>query len=393
MSIITDQKTELDTEFTFKNDGDGLIVEATVLVTPLGTTLEAVLTTHNDNVVNNSGFILSPQSTAILFGLTSHQVGSITNNSSGEIVGYDNGIRAGGTTTIVNHGEIFGLSDSDGFGVVFSPFCNQGTLTNDGKVFGRLAGVVDQSSHFNGASGGIIDNTGSGIIGGNGEGIRLISDNSLRTVISNDVNAIIRGGTWAIHAFIGAFTLTNSGHLIGGIDSGPSAIANDVVVNRGSIGGDVLLGPGDDLYQGLGTGSVTGTIHGGDDNDTFIADRAKETFFGDAGNDTFVFNSVHFSPPGAKHDVIGDFDLNGADKIKVHAIDADVTHPGHQHFVFIGTASFAAFHAAHPNVIGMLRFSAATHTLQGNVDGNLAGVEFAVSLPGVAAIHTADLIL
>jgi hypothetical protein len=97
------------------------------------------------------------------------------------------------------------------------------------------------------------------------------------------------------------------------------------VVNGGVIDGDVLLGTGNDLYQGMGSGMVTGVIHGGGDNDTFIADSARETFFGDAGADTFVYNAVAFSPSTANHDTIGDFISGNGDRIDVHGIDANVT--------------------------------------------------------------------
>ena len=81
------------------------------------------------------------------------------------------------------------------------------------------------------------------------------------------------------------------------------------------------------------------------------------------------------------------------DKIDVHRIDADVTHAGHQHFVFIGTATFAHYHSLHPGIVGMLRFDPASHQLQGNVNADIAHPDFAVVLAGVSTIHASDLIL
>jgi hypothetical protein len=138
---------------------------------------------------------------------------------------------------------------------------------------------------------------------------------------------------------------------------------------------------------------VTGLIEGGAGHDTFVAGRAKATFSAGTAADAFVFNSVRFSPAGTTHDVILKFsDLNG-DKIDVHAIDADITHAGHQHFVFIGTDTFADYHSLHPGVIGMLRFDATTKELQGTVDDDFAHPDLEVALPGVAAFHASDLIL
>ena len=70
------------------------------------------------------------------------------------------------------------------------------------------------------------------------------------------------------------------------------------------------------------------------------------------------------------HDTIGDFVSGNGDRIDVRGIDANVTRHGHQHFVFIGTQSFAHYHSLHPGVIGMLRFNPSTRTLEGNVNAN-----------------------
>ena len=116
-------------------------------------------------------------------------------------------------------------------------------------------------------------------------------------------------------------------------------------------------------------------------------------FSGDAGADRFVFNAVAFSPSTANHDTIGDFISGNGDRIDVHGIDANVTRHGHQHFVFIGTQSFAHYHSHHPAVIGMLRFNPGTHELEGNVNANFHTAEFLVALPSTTTLQASDLIL
>jgi Ca2+-binding RTX toxin-like protein len=154
-----------------------------------------------------------------------------------------------------------------------------------------------------------------------------------------------------------------------------------------------LLGSGNDSYIGRGGGIVTGSIQGGDGNDTFIAGRSRDVFFGGTGADSFVFNSTAFSPAGAKRDIIGDFHHAEHDRIDVHLIDADRTHAGHQAFRFIGGDTFAHYHSLHPHVVGMLRFDARTHHLQGNVDAHLATAEFDVVLHGFTAMSASDFVL
>ena len=135
------------------------------------------------------------------------------------------------------------------------------------------------------------------------------------------------------------------------------------------------------------------TIHGGAGNDRFVADKATETFFGDADADTFVFASILYSPATAKRDTINGFSDTDLDKIDVHAIDADTIHAGNQNFAFIGTDSFARFHSVHPGVVGMLRFDATLHRVQGNVNGDFAHADFEVDFPGVAALLACDFVL
>lgn len=83
--------------------------------------------------------------------------------------------------------------------------------------------------------------------------------------------------------------LTNYGFISGTIASFNSfASAVDIVINRGTMVGDVKLGSGDDSYDGRG-GSIEGTVRGEDGNDRFIPGATAEIFDGGTGLDILDF--------------------------------------------------------------------------------------------------------
>ena len=105
-------------------------------------------------------------------------------------------------------------------------------------------------------------------------------------------------------------------------------------------------------------------------------------------------NTIAESRAGAARDTVADFHHDQGDRIDLHAIDADqrTGHAGNQAFRFIGSDSFAHYHQTHPTVVGMIRFDAGSHVLQGNVGANLAP-DFEVKLLAVAHLAAADFIL
>jgi serralysin len=385
--------------FQLEGDGDELIVGADVLVGCQQS--DGVFSIQNNNTVVNNGTILSGSDLYNAISLQSahndtHSNETITNNFGATISGVGSGIIVDHSLgiSITNHGSINGF-ETYSLNLILDYTPGSYNVNNDGKIYANIAAIYidgDQVDlHDLGRGSATIDNTGTGLIYGRGQGIRIFDGAS--ATITNQLNATISSDNVAIYAASdgGSFTLNNAGHIVNGIAS--DATANDVVVNSGTITGLVLLGAGDDRYQGVGSGVVTGAIHGGDGDDTFIADRARETFFGDAGANTFVYDAVAFSPNNANHDTIGDFVSGNGDKIDVHGIDANVIRHGHQHFAFIGTQSFAHYHSHHPSVIGMLRFDAGTHALEGNVNANFHNAEFLVSMPSTTTLQASDLIL
>jgi len=237
------------------------------------------------------------------------------------------------------------------------------------------------------------NNIGAGLIHSNNCGIEIWTGTALRTLITNAAGATVRGDVYGIYTHTkGALQLANDGKIFGGIRC-DAPNENDVVINHGTITGNVVLGTGNDTYNGQGGGRVTGNVQAGAGTDTFFAGKAREVFFGGANNDKFIFNATVFSPAGASRDIIGDFHHSELDRIDVHNIDADLTHAGNQTFAFIGADTFAHYHSTHASVVGMLRYDAASHHLQGNVNANFANAEFEVTVTGVTAMHANDFVL
>jgi hypothetical protein len=342
---------------------------------------------YNSNTLINNGNILSAGGGTAGVWFTGNN-GHITNSVLGQIAGTSYGIGVDGNfEVIINHGKVFGFSVA---GIFMGYTSNHASVINDGEIYGRGAGILAYS--FN--EGGTINNTGSGLIRSDHVGVDVLAPNAgVTTFITNGTSATIRGVDYSVHAHGGGrIQLTNDGKLIGNIRC-DALNANDAVINRGIISGNMNLGSGNDFYNGQGGGTVTGFIQGSTGNDSFFAGKARDVLYGGANQDKFVFNAAVFSPAGASRDIIGDFHRSEADKIDVHLIDADLTHSGKQVFTFIGTDTFAHYHSLHASKIGMLRFDPGLDRLQGNLNGNFANAEFEVALPGLAALFANDLVL
>ncbi|HVZ43897.1 MAG TPA: VCBS domain-containing protein [Ramlibacter sp.] len=158
---------------------------------------------------------------------------------------------------------------------------------------------------------------------------------------------------------------------------------------QGNASGNVLSGMGgnDTLDGGDGNDSLLGgngndVLQGSDDDDTLAGGIGADDLYGGKGADRYVFTGAADSSVKASgRDTIMDFDqgqgpFNGAegDVIDVSAIDANTGAKGNQAFTWIGGAAFTA--------AGQLRFDDATHTLYGNVNGNLQA-DFAIVILGV----------
>ncbi|MDO9527319.1 MAG: calcium-binding protein [Gemmobacter sp.] len=225
----------------------------------------------------------------------------------------------------------------------------------------RLWGMDGNDRQFGGAGGDMLSG-GFGddfLDGGTGDDT-LIGDAGADTLIGGAGNDEVHGGT-------------ENDHLDGGD-------GNDTVV--GGPGNDILLGgAGNDSLIG---GPGADTLRGGTGADVLEGGSGADVLFGGDGADRFVFRSITDSPMGGATQ-IADF-TPGSDLIDLSLIDANVTRPGVQSFVFIGEAAFFAG--------GQLRYTqnGQNGLLLGDVNGD--GVaDFLVRLNAVAGFQATDLLL
>ena len=206
--------------------------------------------------VTRTGVVVSTDDSFGVFGSgsghTVHIEGAVAGNF-GIVLGNDPTLDSGNSVLITSTGVVRGSA----FGVLLSGADAQ--LNN----FGLISGTV----LMNGAGPGLsrIDNAGD-IISGN-IAVRHTGDETLSF-----------NNTGVIRSISVAFEST-----------GTTAI--DLIRNRGEMIGDILLGGGDDRYDGRG-GFIDGTVFGEDGNDTFRPGGGIELFDGGLGADTLDFRST-----------------------------------------------------------------------------------------------------
>lgn len=126
------------------------------------------------------------------------------------------------------------------------------------------------------------------------------------TVFNSGTISAANGIAISSTASAAAILLTNTGTMLGGVQSGATS-ASDVIENSGLIAGFISLGGGTDTYDGRGGGIVDGNIDLGTGNDTFFGGGAAESVSSSADNDTFDF--------GGGNDTFTAFSSDGNDTI------------------------------------------------------------------------------
>lgn len=209
----------------------------------------------------NSGLIINSATTAS-YGISLAQGGSVTNNGTATISGY-NGITADGPLTLVNAGYIAGVRT--GVYLAAGSVSNQsdGTISGiSGVVGGSAAVTILNAGYIAGAlavslaSGGYVTNQSGGtIVGFDG----IAGGGSLTVVNDGSISGFTFGTGIEMQAG-GSVTNQSSGSITGytGIDGYNGAVT---VVNHGVIAGsaDSVYGTGVLISDG---GSVTNRAHG-----------------------------------------------------------------------------------------------------------------------------------
>lgn len=264
-----------DTDFTYV-----LSVQNAIFVGP-GATLYSTTTettpiigsTVAGRTVRVEGTVLGQNATAITMTQGDHTVilgdgGAVYANRNWVSIVVD-----GANNLVQNFGLVSGGAGIWGTG------WGSGRIENDGTIAAQRVAAVKL---IDGIGPNTIINTG--LITGTGG---IVLERAAATIV-NGAGGEIRSNT-AAAAIDGSlastgFVIRNLGTVTGLDDAIIGSVNGDTVRNDGVIGGDVLLGAGNDLFRGR-KGLVEGELRGGDGNDTLITGRGDELLLGEAGAD------------------------------------------------------------------------------------------------------------
>lgn len=258
--------------------------------------------------------------------------------NEGEIISADGGVRVfGGTMTLANSGQITSVDDSAV--ALYANIRNPGNffLNNSGTLATTSTGpgrsdptVLLNASEFGRVwfvNDGLIEADEGQAISINASYARITNSGTIDGAIqidgAADIIRIVNSGSIGVDA--NGFSMylpsddvwiTNSGVIEGNINARDAggASGNTTLINTGIIFGDVQLGNDGGFYQGLGTGSVAGTVYGGagfdrlfggDLNDRLDGGAGFDTLRGGAGNDSLTGgHDPDMISGGADHDTL-----------------------------------------------------------------------------------------
>ena len=183
-------------------------------------------------------------------------LGTLISWSLGAPVIFFEGTGTGGTVVVGPEASV-----EDGwYGVWFDT--NNSRLHNDGMIRSEEGVVVNGS--------------------GSGGTTRIVNNGTIWT--DPDYPA----DHWSVHRISETnretIDLVNNGLMVGKYEDGSTKNAVDKITNRGTFQGDIILGAGDDTYNGR-DGRIEGSVSGGDGKDTIVGGSDNDVFSGGAGND------------------------------------------------------------------------------------------------------------
>ena len=219
--------------------------------------------TVNSGITVTDSMVMMPIA-AIDIGITNND--SVTNK--GTIVGKKVGLRMGGGSNHVIQNEAGATISGGTDGVVINNGFND-TLTNDGTIKGGTGAGL----YVNGVSLSLFTNAGE-ISSTSGAGINIDSALMQKNTVRNRGNIFGGGAGVGVLGGLGEETVENVGTIAGGSMS-TTAInlgeGNDVLINgnnvnaNATIGGDVVMGKGDDKIENYA--DIKRTVDMGDGND------------------------------------------------------------------------------------------------------------------------------
>jgi len=248
-----------------------------------------------------------------------------------------------------------------------------------------------------------LDNAGS--IVGKDDGVVLEGDDNSTVTVTNSGKI---SGSFGIYSdTTQTIVLTNSGTITATqyvFNSGDGGVNTSLVTNTGWMHGRLLLGLGNDLYDGrkghvdnvvngfngndrIYGGTEANVFEGGSGTDRLWGGRGADVFTGGTQADRFIYKALSDSTVAASgRDTITDF-LHGTDHFDLAGLDANSKAKGDQAFHFLGSADF--HHKA--GELHMARSGADT-VLSGDVNGD-GRADFAITLSGHVGLGNGDFML
>jgi len=314
--VATIQSTDLivasGTAFSIAASGDSFwLTQGTILASRAGTALissggaaifiDGQVFSSNSNIIAQSNDtivigITGTLSSSVIFANTATFLNGNTISfvNHGTISSRGIGVLSDGGNAIENTGHIFGRSNGAFvglFGATGDTLINSGTISAGQRLSTESAsprfynGVFvegDQTRITNHGTISAVDVAGAGVkIGsggaGTGSGSVLLNYGTIDSVLfwGVDLSGLTDGTASAI----------NYGTISGGAGGYRGSDGDNVLTNRGTIQGDVLLGLGADRYTGT-EGVTVGTVFGGDGDDILNGGSLEDTLNGGAQNDT-----------------------------------------------------------------------------------------------------------
>ncbi|SMX45610.1 calcium-binding protein [Maliponia aquimaris] len=246
--------------------------------------------------LGNDGVIAAPSTGILSDGLNT----SVTNTGKIDLgrLGYAVYLANSGAT-LINSGTL-----TAEYAVTFLA---PGRVINSGEIHGALSGL-QLFSYINPSPAMVINNTGT-ISGGSRAAVDSFVD-ALTPLVVRNTGTLTSDQSAAVSNFYdSALSLFNSGVIIGGagvaLTTGATKVdrvtnlgsiegnvllagGNDVMVNGGTVIGEVNLGADNDLFRATGDGVVTGRVIGEIGNDSLIGANGDDNFAGFAGEDLLV---------------------------------------------------------------------------------------------------------
>lgn len=291
---------------------------------------------------------------AIVFGNgSSHDHGDrITVSATGKLFAVNHAVRfIESDAELINEGQIV----SKFVGVHLAGVGSRSTIENSGKISASSYGVQTSGSQG-------VDLLNTGTVSG-------------KTYSFYDVT-LPENSKWGDRIY-------NEGKMIGSVLLGAG---NDFYDGRkGSLKGEVLGGVGNDKIYG---GSANDILRGESGNDSILGGVGADNLYGGAGADMFIYRSVKDSiRDKAGRDTVFDFNRAEGDKFDLRDIDANTKLAGNQAFKFIGGANFTK-HAGELQDYS----NSSGHYLRADVNGD--GIpDFSIKIETSSVFAKADFLL